>query len=137
LVAAILCLTPTKAICPELPPSIKQSPPASAHATQISRSKAPKHERRIMIVTAYSANDAGMDGKGITASGEPVEEGRTIAADPEIAFGTKIFIPRLEHTYIVADRGSAIKGNRLDIYMESRRDALNFGVWELEIWIEK
>lgn len=90
-----------------------------------------------MIVTAYSAHDAGMDGKGITASGERVEEGRTIAADPEIAFGTEIYIPELQNRYTVTDRGGAIRGNRLDIYIENRREALEFGVWEVEVWIEK
>ncbi|WP_242831021.1 3D domain-containing protein [Desulfosporosinus meridiei] len=89
-----------------------------------------------MIVTAYTANDRGRDGKGITASGEPVKEGWTIAADPSLPFGTKIYIPKLEHTYTVTDRGGAIRGNRLDLYMEKRSDAIEFGIWELEVWIE-
>ncbi|HBV87010.1 MAG TPA: hypothetical protein DEF42_10250 [Desulfosporosinus sp.] len=90
-----------------------------------------------MIVTAYSANDKGMDGKGITASGETVQEGRTIAADPSVPFGTQIHIPRLGNTYTVTDRGGAIRGNRIDLYMEKRSDAIEFGVWELEVWIGK
>lgn len=90
-----------------------------------------------MIVTAYSANDRGMDGKGITANGEKVQEGRTIAADPSVPFGTQIYIPKLENTYTVTDRGGAIRGDRLDLYMENRSDAIEFGVWELEVWIKK
>ncbi len=90
-----------------------------------------------MIVTAYTANDKGMDGKGITSNGERVQEGRTIAADPSVPFGTMIYIPKLENTYTVTDRGGAIEGNRLDLYMEKRSDAIEFGVWELEVWIKK
>ncbi|MBC2723512.1 3D domain-containing protein [Desulfosporosinus sp.] len=90
-----------------------------------------------MIVTAYTANDKGMDGKGITASGEHVLEGRTIAADPSFPFGTLIYIPKLDNTYTVTDRGGAICGDKLDLYMENRRDAIEFGVWELEVRIEK
>jgi 3D (Asp-Asp-Asp) domain-containing protein len=88
-----------------------------------------------MTVTAYTAHDAGMDGRGITASGEKVQEGRTIAADKGIPFGTQIYIPALDHTYAVTDRGGAIKGNRLDLYMESRKDALRFGVQELKVLV--
>lgn len=88
-----------------------------------------------MKVTAYTSHDKGMDGKGITASGERVQEGRTIAGDPEIPFGSQIYIPALGKTYTVTDRGGAIRGDRLDVYMEDRRQALEFGVRELEVWI--
>lgn len=90
-----------------------------------------------MVITAYTKSDRGMNGKGITANGERVQEGLTIAADPSVPFGTQIYIPKLANTYTVTDRGGAIKGNRLDLYMESRSDAMEFGVWELEVWIKE
>lgn len=108
-----------------------------AHQISVNRGESPKIERRLMKVTAYTANDKGMDGKGITANGEQVQEGRTIAADPSVPFGTMIYIPKLENTYTVTDRGGAIHGNKLDIYMENRSDAIGFGVRELEVWIKK
>lgn len=89
-----------------------------------------------MRVSAYTANDAGMNGKGITASGEKVQEGRTIAADPSIPLGAKIYIPALGKEYVVTDRGGAIHGNRLDLYFDKMNDALKFGVQELEVLIE-
>lgn len=89
-----------------------------------------------MLVTAYTAHDKGMDGRGITASGERVQEGRTIATDPSIPFGTDIYIPALGKYYTATDRGGAIRGNRLDLYMEKREDALKFGVQELEVFIK-
>lgn len=69
---------------------------------------------------------------GITASGTHVTAGRTIAAPPEIPFGTQIIING--HTYTVEDRGGAIKGNRIDIYFETHEEALAFGVQYVEIF---
>lgn len=69
---------------------------------------------------------------GITASGTHVTAGRTIAAPPEIPFGTKLIING--HTYTVEDRGGAIKGKRIDIYFESHQEALDFGVQYIEVF---
>jgi rare lipoprotein A len=63
-------------------------------------------------------------------------EGRTIAADSSIPFGTQIYIPELGKTFTVTDRGGAIKGDRLDMYMEDPADALKFGDRELEVRIK-
>lgn len=92
-------------------------------------------EVRTMTVTAYTRRDKGMNGRGITASGAPVQEGVTIAAPPEIPFGTRIYIPALDHEYVVMDRGGAIKGDRLDLFMESRERAMEFGKRRLEVLI--
>ena len=92
-------------------------------------------DRRVMKITAYTKNDKGMNGKGITTNGEMVQEGRTIAADRSIPFGTEIYIPELGEQFVVTDRGGAIKGDRLDLFMESRKDAMEFGVRDLEVVI--
>lgn len=97
----------------------------------------PKIERRVMKITAYTSRDKGMNGKGITSNGERVQEDRTIAADASIPFGTEIYIPALGKTFVVTDRGGAINGNRLDMYMERREDALEFGVQNLEVFIRE
>ncbi len=94
-------------------------------------------ERRVMRITAYTAHDRGMNGKHITANGEHTQEGRTIAADSSIPFGTEIYIPELGKKYTVVDRGGAIYGDRLDLFMESRKEALEFGVKYLEVIIKK
>lgn len=65
---------------------------------------------------------------GVTASGEVVKENHTIACPPNLKFGTKIYIVSLERMYTCEDRGAAIKGERLDIYMENVSDAYEFGV---------
>ena len=69
---------------------------------------------------------------GITASGTHVTAGRTIAAPPEIPFGTKLMING--HIYTVEDRGGAIKGKRIDIYFASHEEAERFGVQYIEVF---
>ncbi len=63
---------------------------------------------------------------GITASGLKVKERHTIACPPQFPFGTKIKIEKYG-TYICEDRGGAIKGNKFDIYMETKKEAFAFG----------
>lgn len=77
---------------------------------------------------------------GITASGTRVKEWHTIAAGPSIPFGTQIFIPYFEDkpnkgTFIVEDRGSAVKDGCIDIYMPDYDDCMDFGVRELDVFI--
>lgn len=67
---------------------------------------------------------------GITASGATATAGRTIAAPPEYDFGQEIEIEGI--TYIVEDRGGAIKGNKIDIYFDTHSEALRFGRQQLE-----
>jgi 3D (Asp-Asp-Asp) domain-containing protein len=63
---------------------------------------------------------------GITASGLKVKESETIACPPQFPLGTKIKIYGLG-TYMCQDRGGAIKGNHVDIYMETKAQAFSFG----------
>ena len=63
---------------------------------------------------------------GVTASGAKVRENETIACPKSFAFGTKISIEGYG-TYICQDRGGAIKGNHIDIYMETKAKAFAFG----------
>lgn len=56
-----------------------------------------------------------------TASGVMPTEGRTVAADPSVPFGTKLVIDG--HEYVVEDRGGAIEGNHIDIYHTDHNEA--------------
>jgi 3D (Asp-Asp-Asp) domain-containing protein len=71
---------------------------------------------------------------GITASGARVKEGVTIACPPELPFGTIIEINGVGKR-ICEDRGSAIKGRKLDLYITSLSEALRFGRQHLKIRI--
>ena len=68
---------------------------------------------------------------GITASGAKATANHTIAAPSTFAFGTKVVINGI--TYVVEDRGGAIQGNRIDIYMDSHQEALQWGVRYVEV----
>ena len=63
---------------------------------------------------------------GKTASGTTATAGRTVAMSSSYSFGTKIEIQGMG-TYIVEDRGGAIKGNRIDIFFSNHQKALDFG----------
>jgi len=64
---------------------------------------------------------------GITASGTLAQEGQTVAADWDIfPQGTKLYISGIGYR-TVEDKGGVIKGNRLDIYMDSHQAALEGG----------
>ena len=118
-------------------------PPVIKGKESVSQSPKPTPSRSMsqnahtMILTAYTKDDEGMDGLGITASGKRVEEGVTIAAPPGIPFGTKLYIPALNHTYTVTDRGGNIQGNRLDVYVGDKEKALIFGAKILDVFIQE
>ena len=91
-------------------------------------------ETRIFKVTAY-CSCAKCCGKtnGITAAETKATAGRTIAASSKFALGTKLNING--HTYTVEDRGGAIKGNKIDIYVNSHAEALAWGVKYLPVQV--
>ena len=69
---------------------------------------------------------------GITASGTVAKPNHTIATDPSvIPTGTVVLIDGIEYT--AEDTGSAIIGNRVDIFTESHEVALLQGVKRLDV----
>ena len=68
---------------------------------------------------------------GRTASGTTATAGRTVAASSKFAFGTKLNING--HVYTVEDRGGAINGNKIDIFVNSHSEALQWGVRYLPV----
>ena len=68
------------------------------------------------------------------AIGEKLKEGYSIAVDPNvIPYGTEVIING--KTYKAQDCGGAIKGNRIDVYMDGHNDALEFGVQYAEVFV--
>ncbi|MBI3654221.1 MAG: 3D domain-containing protein [Acidobacteria bacterium] len=73
--------------------------------------------------------------KGRTATGEYVRQG-LVAADPKVLpLGTMVHIQAGRYTgiYKVADTGGAIRGNRIDIYVPSYREAKSFGRQKIKV----
>ncbi|PID52508.1 MAG: hypothetical protein CR972_01575 [Candidatus Moraniibacteriota bacterium] len=89
--------------------------------------KKPVYDTFKINASAYTAaaDECGKS-DGITASGNIVKENHTLACPREYAFGTKVHIEGMG-TYICEDRGGAIKGNKFDIYMKTKKEAFAFG----------
>ncbi|SCH66765.1 MULTISPECIES: 3D domain-containing protein [unclassified Romboutsia] len=74
-------------------------------------------------------------GDTITSTGTTPKWG-TIAVDPNvIPYGTKVYIPEFDMIFIAEDTGSAIKGNRIDIFMYTEDNCNQWGVRNIEIYI--
>ncbi|MGG3920502.1 3D domain-containing protein [Geobacillus thermodenitrificans] len=95
------------------------------------------------VVTAYSPYEEST-GKSpddpdfkVTASGTIATQGRTIAMDQRFPFGTLVKIEGFNEVFRVEDRGSKIKGNRIDLYFENVEDAVKFGKQKRKIYVIK
>jgi 3D (Asp-Asp-Asp) domain-containing protein len=80
------------------------------------------------VATAYT-------GYGTTSTGQKPVWG-TIAVDPKvIPYGTKVYIPQFNQVFIANNCGGAIKGNKIDIFMNTRQECSNWGRRTIEIQI--
>lgn len=94
----------------------------------------------VMEVTAYCAcrKCCGPNASGITASGRDTSYngGQFVAADPSLAFGTKVLIPGYSDSPVeVIDRGSAIRGDRIDVFFASHEQAIQWGRQTLQVTV--
>ena len=81
-----------------------------------------------VVATAYATGT-------ITATGTKPKWG-TIAVDPKIIpYGTKVYIPQFGRTFIANNTGGAIKGNKIDIFMNTKKECYNWGRRTIEIQI--
>jgi 3D (Asp-Asp-Asp) domain-containing protein len=74
------------------------------------------------VATAYSLRGRGASGLGVRKG--------TIAADPRVLpFGSRIRLDAGPYTgeYIVTDSGSAVKGNKIDVWVPTYGEACRFG----------
>ena len=101
----------------------------------------PKKERRIeqeyrimfCNISAYTAHsDECGKNDGITASGTKAVAGRTIAMDG-VPFGTVVEIEG--HKYVVEDRFGGGYTDRIDIFMDTKAEAFQWGRRWLEVKI--
>ena len=78
-------------------------------------------------------------GTGITASGQPIQAGVTVAADQTLLpYGTVVYIEGVG-IRIVQDKGAGVQGNHIDVAVSgSHEDALKWtGYGEHRVWIIK
>lgn len=93
------------------------------------------------VATAYTAGvestgkRPGDPAYGITRTGTVATEGRTVAVDPNvIPLGSILYIKGIG-LRIAEDTGGAIKGARIDIYMDNLADALEFGLQTVRVYV--
>lgn len=88
--------------------------------------------------TTYENGDelAGRKWGNLTKSGKPVKWGY-VAVDPNvIPLGTQIYVPSLGTVFTAEDTGSAIKGNKIDVFFNSLDEAIKWGrKYNLEIYV--
>ncbi|MBO5650355.1 MAG: 3D domain-containing protein, partial [Selenomonas sp.] len=85
-----------------------------------------------MEATAYLPTDG--NGAGITATGIPARRG-VVAVDPGvIPLGSRVYIPGYG-VAIAADTGGAIRGQKVDLCMETYGECMNFGRRNIEVYV--
>ncbi len=99
-----------------------------------------------MTATAYDLSYQscgkypGDRGYGITASGMRAQRG-VVAVDPKvIPLGTKLYIESADGSFvygyaIAGDTGGAIKGNRVDLFMDAYSECMQFGRRTVNVYI--
>lgn len=102
-----------------------------------------------VVATAYTADINPATGKpddpwlGMTASGKKAVAGLTIAADPKVLpMNTRVYVEGIDAQgkkysgiYVVMDTGSAIKGNKIDIFMSTYEQTRNFGRRKMKVYL--
>lgn len=113
-----------------------------------SRGGEPRRYKDVIIMEASAyTDDYESTGKnpgdkyfGITRSGTKVRPG-VVAVDPRvIPLGSKLYIESMDRTASYGnasaeDTGGAIKGNKIDLFFESRQEALRFGRRNVKVYI--
>jgi N-acetylmuramoyl-L-alanine amidase len=83
--------------------------------------------------TAYCDGCIGITKTGVDLRANPDE--KVIAVDPAvIPLGSKVYVEGFGYA-TAEDTGSAIKGNRIDIFIPSRDEALEYGVKNITVQI--
>ena len=105
----------------------------TSRGTTTTRTSSSSSSGTIYKITAYCpcSKCCGKYASGYTSSGTKATAGRTVAASSKFSFGTKLNING--HTYVVEDRGGAITGNKIDIFVNSHSEALAWGVRYLPV----
>lgn len=96
----------------------------------------PRGQHLTVVATAYTPFEPGMtSGTGLAYDGRPAIPFKTLAVDPKvIPLGSRVFIPQYGW-FLAHDTGSAIKGPRIDLCLETDREMVHFGVRQMEVYV--
>jgi 3D (Asp-Asp-Asp) domain-containing protein len=98
--------------------------------------KAKKVKNSLKYESSFQAKTYAYSGGGTTASGKRAQVGR-VAVDPNvIKLGTWLYIEDYGLCQ-AADTGGGIKGNKIDLYMDSTSDCYEWGVRHKKVYLLK
>lgn len=104
---------------------------ASRGVTNVS---SPNGKEIYVSSTAYTASCKGCS--GVTSTGVNLKSNpgaKIIAVDPSvIPLGSKVYVEGYGYA-VAADKGGAIKGNKIDVFFSSKNDAYRWGVKQVKI----
>ena len=114
---------------------IKVSGNSTSSNTSQSSSQNSSNNSQSNVVRTMKVEASAYTGYSTTSTGQKPVWG-TIAVDPKvIPYGTKVYIPQFGRTFIANNTGGAIKGNKIDIFMNSKKECYNWGRRTIEIQI--
>ncbi|MEI4769745.1 LysM peptidoglycan-binding domain-containing protein [Psychrobacillus sp. FJAT-51614] len=127
--------TPAPAPAPATVPTVKTAEPATtkttapAPATVKNSAPAESTAKELTVTsTAYTASCEGCS--GVTATGIDLNANpnqKVISVDPSvIPLGSRVWVEGYGEA-IAGDTGGAIKGNKIDIFIPDKQDAINWG----------
>ena len=115
--------------------TIKQKNNILSNDLNILKKEKAKYIGKFKITYYCSCNYCCGKNDGITASGIKAKEGITVAADTSILpFGTNIYIGGVGQR-VVQDKGGAINGNKIDVYVSSHDQIPSVGVHNSDVWL--
>lgn len=94
------------------------------------------HRPLVMTATAYDPGprSCGRHADGYTATGVKAKKGVVAVDDRVIPMGSRLYVPGYGFA-VAADRGSAIKGMRIDLCFPTYREALAFGRRKVKVYL--
>lgn len=123
-----LVLDGAKVIQPKVSAATTTTSVTSNAPTSDTKTTAAVEKELTMTATAYTASCAGCS--GITATGINLKANpnqKVISVDPTvIPLGSKVWVEGYGEA-IAGDTGGAIKGNKIDIFIPTKQEALNWG----------
>ncbi|PWW29387.1 3D (Asp-Asp-Asp) domain-containing protein [Cytobacillus oceanisediminis] len=115
--------------------AVKTSTAAKASKTT---QKARAYKEITVKATAYTASCKGCS--GITYTGINLKKNpnaKVISVDPKvIPLGSKVYVPGYGEA-IAGDKGSAVKGNKIDVFIPNKQKALQWGSKTVTIKVYK
>jgi len=91
-------------------------------------------QARALAMEATAYTPYGPDTNGVTATGIMARRG-IVAVDPRvIPLGSRLYVEGYGYA-VAADTGGAIKGNRIDLCLESAAEAEQFGRREVRVYL--